>query len=287
MPQMSTAKIPVHLRDRVEHYARLWRLTITNSFETETSLISYATRDEENLLLKLIKRERDEWNSGAVLAAFEGKGLARLYEHEPGAVLVEHLQPGTSLVQLSLNERDDEATDILAGVIEQMPVREAPAGVPTNTTWARGFERYLAANDGQIQDSLVETAQQVFLDLVNSQRRTRLLHGDLQHYNVLFDSERGWQAIDPKGVMGELEYEIGAILRNPVQDPEFFLSRPVIERRLMQLTSRLALNYERTVAWAFAQAVLSAIWEIEDGSAVDETNSSLRLAQIIQPMISW
>ena len=39
---------------------------------------------------------------------------------------------------------------------------------------------------------------------------------DLQHYNVLFDSDRGWLAIDPKGVIGEVEYEIGASLRNPV-----------------------------------------------------------------------
>ena len=42
-----------------------------------------------------------------------------------------------------------------------------------------------------------------------------LLHGDLQHYNVLLDKDRGWVAIDPKGVVGELEYEVGALLRNP------------------------------------------------------------------------
>ena len=32
--------------------------------------------------------------------------------------------------------------------------------------------------------------------------------------NVRFDSGRGWLAIDPKGVFGELEYEVGAVVRN-------------------------------------------------------------------------
>ena len=112
-----------------------------------------------------------------------------------------------------------------------------------------------------------------------------MLHGDLQHYNVLFDSNRGWLAIDPKGVIGEIEYEIGAVLRNPSERPELFLSRWTVERRLKQLTIKLNLDFERALAWAFAQACLSAIWEIEDGFAVDATNHSLRLAEVIRPMV--
>lgn len=49
--------------------------------------------------------------------------------------------------------------------------------------------------------------------------------------------------------------------------------------------NKLDLDYERTVAWAFAQAVLSAIWEIEDGFVVDALNPSLRLANVIQTML--
>ena len=147
------------------------------------------------------------------------------------------------------------------------------------------FDRYVATGDDQISLELVEAARYLFSQLCASQRSPRLLHGDLQHYNVLFDSSRGWVAIDPKGVVGELEYEIGAIIRNPVERPELFLARATIERRLRQFTSKLNLDYERMLAWSFAQAVLSSIWEIEDGFAVDETNSSLRLAKAIRPML--
>jgi hypothetical protein len=33
-----------------------------------------------------------------------------------------------------------------------------------------------------------------------------------------------WIAVDPKGVIGEIEYEIGASLRNPYENPEIFAS---------------------------------------------------------------
>src|SRR5204863_7654883 len=151
--------------------------------------------------------------------------------------------------------------------------------------WGKGFERYIATGDDQIPLELVEAGHHVFSHLCASQRRPRLLHGDLQHYNVLSDSSRGWVAIDPKGSVGELEYEIGAVLRNPVERPEFFLASATIERRLKQFSNKLNLDFERMLAWSFAQAVLSAIWEIEDGFAVDETNCSLRLAKAIRPML--
>jgi streptomycin 6-kinase len=45
---------------------------------------------------------------------------------------------------------------------------------------------------------------------------------DVNH--ILFDIERRWIAVDPKGVIGEIEYEIGASLRNPYENPEIFAS---------------------------------------------------------------
>jgi streptomycin 6-kinase len=278
--------------NRLHHYTRAWRLEIEGVFETETSAIAFATRSGQALVLKLVKRPCDEWHSGEVLAAFEGNGLVRAYEHAPGAVLLERLRPGNSLVEMALNGGDEEATNILADVMKQMAARassisqrELPNARATVHDWAKAFARYLATGDGQVPKGLVEAGQKVYLDLCASQREPRLLHGDLQHYNVLFDSERGWLAIDPKGVAGEIEYEIGAVMRNPIERPDLFLSRSTIERRLRQFADSLAVDYERTLQWAFAQAVLSAIWGVEDGFAVDAANPGLRLAEILRPML--
>jgi streptomycin 6-kinase len=279
---------PASAGDRIEQLAREWRLVIEESFETNTSVISFARRDGEPLVLKLIKQPGDEWRAGEVLSAFKGKGVVRVHESTAGAMLLERLEPGNNLVERSSAARDEEATDLLIDVIREMASPDSGAiikGCPTVEDWGEGFARYLVASNKQIPRDLVESAQSVFADLCASQGRQRLLHGDLHHYNVLFDSKRGWLAIDPKGIIGELEYEVGAILRNPVERPDLFLSPAIIERRVDQLTNKLNLNRERVMAWAFSQAVLSAIWEIEDGSQVETATPVLRLARIVEQMI--
>jgi streptomycin 6-kinase len=97
-----------------------------------------------------------------------------------------------------------------------------------------------------------------------SQAGTRLLHGDLHHENLLFDYRRGWLAIDPKGVVGELAYEVGAALRNPCQEPGLYAEPNIIEKRVDCFSRMLSLDSGRILAWAFAQAILAAIWELED-----------------------
>lgn len=276
------------LLTRIQAYAHEWGVSVEEPFETDSSVIAFGVLRDQPVVLKVIKQTGDEWHSGEILAAFDGNGVARVYEHAPGAVLLERLRPGNSLAAMALGGRDEEATDILADIMQRMSARTSsvaelkiPKACPTVHDWAKGFERYLDTDDEQIPRRLVVAGQRTYLELCATQRQPRLLHGDLQHYNVLRDSDRGWLAIDPKGVIGEFEYEIGAVLRNPYENPELFVTRSTIERRLEQFTNKLSLDYDRTLRWAFAQAVLSAIWMIEDGFTVDATNPALRLAEVI------
>jgi streptomycin 6-kinase len=283
-------------------HVREWGVSVDYTIATRSSVIAFGSRfadtgDRQPVLLKVIRAEGDEWRSGEILQSFDGNGVARVYEYAPGAVLLERIAPGSALAEMSLSGRDAEATKILANVIEQMSMAAPVASVATVEDWGCSFDRYLLTAKGarppiptavaeQIPDRLVELAHQIYSDLCASQRETRLLHGDLQHYNVLKDSGRGWLAIDPKGVVGEVEYEIGAILRNPIEKPELFTSAATIERRIKQFVDRLGVDYERVLAWGFAQAVLSAIWDIEDGIPVEPLNPALRLARVIEPMLS-
>jgi streptomycin 6-kinase len=281
------------LEKRVEERVRDWGVIVQDTLETQSSFIMFGKRGDQAVVLKVIRQPGDEWRCGEVLDAFDGRGVARVYEYAEGAALLERLNPGTSLASIALDDRDEEATGILADVIGQMshspeldePMRRPLKAIASAQDWGRGFHRYLASGDHQIPASLVEQGQRFYFDLCASQRGVRLLHGDLQHYNVLLDSDRGWLAIDPKGVMGEIEYEIGASLRNPYEKPELFASPEAVERRLRCFEAKLKLSYDRALAWGFAQAVLSAIWSVEDGFAVDAGNPSLRLANAIWPIL--
>jgi streptomycin 6-kinase len=186
---------------------------------------------------------------------------------------------------MALAGKDDEATEILAEVIGRMSNPDSGLhSFASIEDWGVSFDQHLASGDRQLPRGLVEEARQRFAELCASQRGVRLLHGDLQHYNVLFDHRRGWVAIDPKGVVGEPEYELGAALRNP-DKPDLFAVRASVERRVRGYADALGLDPHRILAWGFAHAVLSAVWSVEDGHAVAAEAPPLRLARVIRPML--
>lgn len=96
--------------------------------------------------------------------------------------------------------------------------------------------------DTRIAASLLEPARRIYADLAATQREPALLHGDLHHYNVLSDRARGWCAIDPKGVVGELEFELRVALRNPIGRPDLFASLEIAERRLEHFGLALGID---------------------------------------------
>jgi streptomycin 6-kinase len=270
--------------DQLRKRADQWRVTIHETAETPGSVLGFGVSRGSRVVLKIIRQQGDEWLQGEVLRAFDGDGTVRVYECDEGAFLLERLDPGEPLFNRVRDGKDDEATHILAEVMRQMASHTAPAHAPTLLDWSQAFERYLSKGDKQLPHDLVSEARDWYQNLAASQGTVMLLHGDLQHYNVLFDSKRGWVAIDPKGVVGEMEYEVGAILRNPVEHPDVFTSANTIKRRLQILTTKLDLDYERALCWAFAQAVLSAIWDVEDGYTVQPDHSALTLAQTIKSL---
>jgi streptomycin 6-kinase len=271
---------------RFREALKFWNVEAESWFGTETSLIGIGKRGDEPAVVKMIlDPASDEWNSGAIVEAFEGRGMVRVLDRRDGAILLEKLDPGTPLLDLVAEGRDQQATTIIASVILQMTPREPPAGTMTAARLAQGFERYRKRRSREISDPWLVDAMLVYRELLETQRNVTLLHGDLQHYNVLNDSTRGWVAIDPKGVVAEREFEIAAALRNPWSMPDFYTSRPVIQRRVNHYAEALDLDAGRIKRWAFALGVLSAIWSIEDSEWVPPDLGAFRLARALRPML--
>ena len=268
------------LNARVLACVRAWGITIQRTVATKTSLLVHGKRAGTPVVLKVVKEGSDEWRCGEIAAKFGGRGVVQVYEHMPGAALLEKLDPGEPLAALTLSGRDDEATDVLANMLGRMVPGDPPEGCPTVEQWAGAFVRHAGSGDERVPSSLVEPAQRIYSDLCRTQRNPALLHGDLHHYNVLSDRARGWCAIDVKGVVGELEYELGAALRNPIDRPDLFASLDIVERRLDHFGLALGIDISRARGWCFAQAVLSAIWSTEDGNDA-EREAALALARVL------
>lgn len=282
LPFSGSATIKTHAdesRARLQALVDSWGVSVDRVIRTANSLVALGHRGPQPVALKVSLRRDDERQSGAALDAFEGRGVVRVIEHADSAVLLERLVPGTSLATKVAD--DDRATAIIADVIQRMSSAAVPSTAVPVASLAEAFEQYLNGNARGIPDSLVRRAHQTYLQLCASQETPRLLHGDLHHYNVLFDQHRGWVAIDPKGLVGEPTYELGAALRNPCERPDVFSAPATIERRVHHFAHALGLDPERILAWAFAQAILAALWELEDDGLLTAGRSWVSLAMSI------
>jgi streptomycin 6-kinase len=262
----------------VEECAARWSLKVGPPFPHLS--YNYAAPAEgaggERLVLKLGVPVRELLSEIAALRVFDGRGAARLFESDAarGALLLERLEPGTQIVPLR-EEDDAAATEAAASVMRKLR-RAAPEthSFPTAADWGLGFARcraYFDAGTGPFPHSLFDEGEALYAELLASSAAPVLLHGDLHHGNVLAATREPWLAIDPKGLIGEPAYEVGALLRNPL--PQLLRwTQPVrlTERRIAQLSEELGLERARVRGWGLAQAVLSAWWSIEDEGKLGE-----------------
>ncbi len=105
------------------------------------------------------------------------------------------------------------------------------------------------------------------LNKINNEDEAIIIFSSLmrQLHHSTSDTNEPWLAIDPKGVLGEREYEVGAFMRNPI--PRLVTemnTKQVLSRRLDLLTELTGFDRKRLWGWSFSQAVLAAIWCLED-----------------------
>jgi streptomycin 6-kinase len=247
-----------------------WSLTVMPPFaDLSYNYVAPAIRaDGAEVVLKVGVPNPELTTEIEALRHYNGRGSVRLLDADPeeGILLLERLQPGTPLSSLA---DDEAATSIAAGVMRQL-WRPVPADhpFPTVAKWAAGLQRLrdrFGGGTGPFPTYLVEAAESLFAELIASMDGPVLLHGDLHHDNILAAERQPWLALDPKGVVGEPAYEVGALLRNPMPQ---LLAEPqparVLARRADQLAEELGFDRERILGWGLAQAVLSAWWSFED-----------------------
>jgi streptomycin 6-kinase len=273
MREMYGAKGEVWLRDLptlLGEFERRWSLTILPSFPNLSyNYVAPAVRaDGTPAVFKVGMPDGEAQEQIAALRLYDGRGIARLLESdaERGALLLERLSPGVSLVRLA-PENDEAATAIAAEVMGRL-WRPAPPDHPFPTTahWSGGLERLRAefgGGTGPFDARLIERAERLFAELEASAGPPMLLHGDLHHDNILSAEREPWMAIDPKGLAGEPAYEVGALLRNQLPRDQAEIRR-LTGRRVDQLSEALGLDRERILGWSLAQAVLSGWWSYED-----------------------
>lgn len=268
--------------------ARRWSLTILSPFPNLSfNYVAPVIRaDGTKAVLKAGVPHKELLTEIAALKLYNGRNIVRLLESdgEWGVLLLEQLTPGTVLTALADEANDERATSVAASVMRGL-WRPAPPEhqFPTVRDWAGGLQRlrkHFGGGVGPFPIALVEEAETLFVELLDSASGPVLLHGDLHHDNILSAGRQPWLAIDPKGVVGEPAYEVGALLRNLWKD-RHELANPgrMLERRVAQLAEELEVDRARVRGWGVAQAVLSAWWCLEDND--DCWESAVATAELL------
>jgi streptomycin 6-kinase len=254
-----------HLPTLIKMATRRWDLSEVRPVDNLSfNYVAFAKRGKEDVILKIGVINHEFFSEMTALRIFNGDGAVQLLDADEDncMYIMERLRPGEMLVTV---EDDETRTHIACDVMTRLWRYQPQGSLIQLSDWfdgLKGLRTRFGGGTGPFPQHLVERVESLIPDLFANSSPPVLLHGDCHHFNIL-SSERGWLAIDPKGVIGPAGYEVGPLLMNPWGD---FLDRPdpvgITERRLAILSERLGFPRERLRDWGLCHAVLSAWWDL-------------------------
>jgi streptomycin 6-kinase len=241
-------------------YLRRWELVPDGEpIITHSSDLLPVRKHGLRAMLK-VPRDPEEKAGCALMAWWDGEGAARVLAQDENAILLERAKGKSSLIEFARNGRDDEATRIICDVVAKLHAPRAKP-LPALTSLISWFKDLSAAADA---NSGLAPSAAAARKLFAAPRHAQVLHGDIHHENILDFGDRGWLAIDPKGLLGERDFDYANIFCNPEHDTATVTKH--FDRRLDVITAAAGLERRRLLMWILAWSGLSAAWHIGDGT---------------------
>lgn len=250
---------PGHAADAA--WLRRWRIRQSGDAHTTASstLIPVLTEDGAPAMLKIAHADEEE-RGAELLAALDGRGAARVIRRDGEAALIERATGPGDLVQLVRSGHDDAATRILCGAADRIHAASADllgAEQPPRLIPLRQWFRHLFERADEL-GPLHRRGADLAAALLDDPRDEVVLHGDLHHANVLDFGDRGWLAIDPKGLLGERAFDSCNLLCNPSHERALLPGR--LERQFGVVIESTGLEPGRLARWLVAWCTLSSAW---------------------------
>ena len=202
-----------------------WDLQLGEPYAgSHISYVAPAMRsDGASFVVKAGFRGRESQHEALALRCWDGRGAVYLIDElaDGDAMLLEHAEPGGLLA-----DADPQRVDrigVMAELLRELarPIRDLAASTDGCGTladearwWACGLvEKWRAAGE-PFDRSTVDRALELIEALVVTQGEQVLLHQDLHGHNVVASQRSPWLAIDPKPLVGELEFVVAPIVRS-------------------------------------------------------------------------
>lgn len=208
--------------------------------------------------LELLESER------AALMHFAGSGVIQVrdYDKEHGALLLQQAIPGNTLKSI-YPDKLIYVMNAFASIIHKI----ADVAAPVDYKF-KHVREWLSAIDNAKTDAIpqryLDKAKIIKEYLLQTHGREILLHGDLHLENILNNGSE-WLAIDPQGIIGEIEFEVAAFDLIGKEEIERYKSiSNIIYERIDLLSEMVGIQSSRLTGWIYLRIIMSALWFIED-----------------------
>lgn len=241
-------------------YIESWNLAIDGEYLITNSSLLLPVQYHQNKAILKIPFNEEEKKGCALMAWWDGNSTVGVYLYDDDAILLHKIENNyTSLETLVANGKDTEATEIICKVAHDL-LRIPNLKTPNLTPLTKWF-KCLTENNNLHTELLVVCSKHA-TKLLQNQTNNVILHGDLHHQNILFSREKGWLAIDPKALYGDIAFDYVNILCNPTK--EVVVQDGRLAQQINLISQYTGISRYHLLEWTLAWAGLSAIWKIED-----------------------
>jgi len=252
----------------IERLEQQWSVVVGDPFAAiEFNYVAAAVRnDGTDAVVKIAPPfdSQEGFSEAAFLRHKRGLGCVRLLaeDRELRAMLIERALPGENFTD---HFRDREPESVLPAIKVLGALQGPPPGDLSDVIylddWFDGMKRYPSTG---FPHRYAEKALELY-DHLSKGREHTYLHGDFHPGNIVTATREPFLAIDPKGILGHLGYEIAVFLNNfhwwqeTLDDVHERLDSAVDQFSQASPLSELELRQ-----WAFAQMVLGAWWTYDE-----------------------
>lgn len=220
--------------------------------------------DDQPIVFKIGFDKKAIVDEKQALTYFDGNAAIRLldYDERYSALLLDQAIPGVTLKSLYPTQ-EEFVIDCYVDTVKRLLSKSIKSTYSFRyiKDWLEALDK---AQPNLIPNDLLQRAIGLKNTLLSTMTKEFVLHGDLHHDNILQNNDM-WIVIDPKGIVGEPEFEIAAFdfisIDEIKTDNEV---RKLFDRRLNLIAEKTNLSAERIKDWVFVRLMLSAVWFVED-----------------------
>src|ERR1035437_3843934 len=250
-----------------------WSITVEQPFVNGkyNYVASAILRGGTPTLLKIAssRDDLDNYSEAKFLRTLNGTGVVMLLREDRGlrAMLLERAVPGQTVTRIFDND-ESSAVPVAIELLKRLH-REPPPELSAIILLDDWFDNLRRCQATDFPAHYAVKALSLYEQLSGQSERIGYLHGDFHPDNIVSAARAPFLAIDPKGIVGHIGYEIAVFLNNFHWWQE---GKRDIRQRLdvavRQFSHAFDIDPYELRQWAFAQMVLSAWWMFDEMSEI-------------------